>query len=113
LTSKIIFYFGAVPAGRFDLHMDSCVNGEAKVFSRKLNKQVKAYELTAHVKLDSNRDLFIKHALNMNNREIIGAKQIVCTTKYILNRKQKKQFVWHGKIVQRKQPGSGIWRRKE
>jgi hypothetical protein len=43
---------------KFDLHVDSCVNNEADVFSRKSNKGMKVFKHIALVELYSNRGLF-------------------------------------------------------
>jgi hypothetical protein len=45
---------------RFDLHAISCVNKERAVFNRKMGKLVKAFEYTALITLDSNREVFTK-----------------------------------------------------
>jgi hypothetical protein len=61
-----------------------------EVFNRKLMKQMKVYQNTALIKLESNRDLFIKHGLHLNNRgKELPAKKIVSTIKYMVNKKTK------------------------
>jgi hypothetical protein len=70
---------------RFYLHADSCVNKEVEVFNRKLGKLVKAFEYTALIKLDSNREVFTKHGLHMNNKgKELVAKKIMSAIKYML-----------------------------
>jgi hypothetical protein len=62
---------------RFDLYVNSYVNKEVEVLNRKLSKQMKVFENTALKKLDSNRNLYTKHRLHMNNKsERIGCKEI-------------------------------------
>jgi hypothetical protein len=61
-----------------------------EVFNRKLRKQMKVFENTALIKLDSNRDLFTKHGLHLDSKgKELAAKKIVSTIKYILNKKTK------------------------
>jgi hypothetical protein len=68
-----------------------------EVFNRKLRKQMKVFENTTLIKLDSNRDLFTKHGLHMNNKgKELAAKKIVSSIKYKLNKKQKNQFIRPG-----------------
>jgi hypothetical protein len=44
--------------------------------------------------LDSNRDLFTKHGLHLNNKgKELAAKKIVSTVKDMLHKKQNKQFI--------------------
>jgi hypothetical protein len=79
---------------RFDLHVNSYVNKDVEVFNRKLRKQIKFFENTAIIKLDSNGVLFTKHGLHLNNkRKELAAKKIVFTIKFMLNKKTKNQFI--------------------
>jgi hypothetical protein len=76
-----------------------------EVFNRKLRKQMKVFENTALINLDSNlQNLFTKHGLHLNNKgKKMAAKKIVSTIKYMLNKKQKNQFILLGvKIMQKK-----------
>jgi hypothetical protein len=75
---------------RFDLHANSCVNKEIEVFSRKLGKLVKAFEYTALIKLDSNREVFTKHGLHMNKGKELVAKKIMSTIKHMLYKKNRR-----------------------
>jgi hypothetical protein len=40
---------------RFDLYVNSCVNKDVEVFNRQLRKQMKVFENTALIKLDSRK----------------------------------------------------------
>jgi hypothetical protein len=44
------------------------VNKEIEVFNRKLGKLVKAFEYTALIKPGSNREVFPRHGLHINNK---------------------------------------------
>jgi lysophospholipase L1-like esterase len=73
---------------RFDLHANSCVNKEIEVCNRKLGKLVKAFEYTALIKPDSNREVFTKHGLHMNNKgKELVTKKITSAIKHILDKK--------------------------
>jgi hypothetical protein len=72
---------------RYDLYANSCVNKEVEVFNRKLGKLVKAFEYTALIKLDLNRELFTKHGLHMNGKgKELVAKKIMSTMKHMLHK---------------------------
>jgi hypothetical protein len=72
---------------RYDLHANSCVNKKVEVFNRKFGKLVKAFEYTALIKLDLNRELFTKHGLHMNGeRKKLVAKKIMTTIKHMLHK---------------------------
>jgi hypothetical protein len=51
---------------RHDLDVISYVHTEVRVFSRKLQKQMRSFENTVLLDVDQNRDLFTKHGLHMN-----------------------------------------------
>jgi hypothetical protein len=74
-----------------------------KVVNGKLSKEMKTFEHTVVIKLDSNRDLETKHGLHMNNKgKELSAKKIASTTKRMPNTKNKKQknhSVLPGKIM--------------
>ena len=53
---------------RYDLDPSSCVNNEVKVFNRKLRKYLKLYTNVSMIDIDTNRELFTKHGLHMNNK---------------------------------------------
>lgn len=73
---------------RFDLHVNSCVNKEVEVFNRRLSKQMKILDHPALLQIDSNRELFTKHGLHMNDKgRELAAKKIASTIKYILQDK--------------------------
>jgi hypothetical protein len=74
---------------RFDFHIDSCVNKEVEVLNRKLGNLMKAFEHTALVTVDTDRELHTKqHGLHLNDKgkELIG-RRIIPTTKH---KKKKK-----------------------
>ena len=58
---------------QYDLSQTSCVNKEVKVFSRKLCKYLKIYNYTLIVEVDSNRDYYTCHGLQLNKK---GKEQI-------------------------------------
>ena len=58
---------------RHDLDLKSCVNGEVKVYNRKLEKYLKICENARIIAVDSHRELFTRHGLHMNTR---GKEQI-------------------------------------
>jgi hypothetical protein len=57
-----------------------------EVFNRKLRKQMKVFENTAFIKLDSTRDLFsTKHVLHLNDKgKELAETKIVTAIKYML-----------------------------
>jgi hypothetical protein len=65
-----------------------------EIFSRKLSKQIKVFENTSVMKLDSMRNLLTKHRLHTNNKgKETATKTILSTVKYML-KKQKNEFIW-------------------
>jgi len=53
---------------RYDLDPKSCVNNEVKVYKLKLKKHLKVFDNTCVLEVDSNRDLFTRHGLHMNQK---------------------------------------------
>jgi hypothetical protein len=78
---------------RHDLPVDSCVNKEIVTCNRKLGKLVKAFEYTALVKLDINRESYTKHGLHLNHKgkELIARKMIPIIM-HILYKKLRNQL---------------------
>jgi hypothetical protein len=54
---------------RHELPADSCINNEIVACNRKFGKLVKAFEHTALVKLDIDRESYTKHGLHLNDKE--------------------------------------------
>ena len=61
---------------RFDLEAHSCVNHEVNTFNRKLDKHIKNLQHASTVEVTSNRELFTKHGLHLNNK---GKEQMAKT----------------------------------
>ena len=74
---------------RHDLEPKWRVNGEVKVYNRKLKKTFKGIWNTCVIEVDSNTDLFTRHGLHINSKgkEQI-AKKIVKMIKAMLNKKK-------------------------
>jgi hypothetical protein len=74
---------------RDDLHINSCVNKEVKVFNRRLSKLM-IFDHTVLLQIDSNREMFTKHGLHMNDKgKELAAIKIASTMKYIFQEKIK------------------------
>jgi len=74
---------------RYDLAPKSCVNDEVKVYNRKLQKHLKAFDNTCVQEVDTNRDLFTRHGLHMNPKgKEHMAKKIVMAIQGMLNEKK-------------------------
>jgi hypothetical protein len=93
---------------RHDLPADSCVNKEIVTSNRKLGKLVKAFEHTALVKLDIDRESYTKHDLHLNHngKELIARKMIPITM-HILYKKTEEpiSMTWKQKIIKKKLRG--------
>jgi RNase H-fold protein (predicted Holliday junction resolvase) len=73
---------------RYDLEPKLCVNDEVKVYNRKLKKHLKVFGNTCVIEVDSNRDLFTRHGLNMKKGKEQLAKKRVKTIQVMLNEKK-------------------------
>jgi hypothetical protein len=79
---------------RFDLHENSYVNKEIEVLNGKLGKLVKAFEYTALIKPDSNREVFTRHVLYMNNKgKELVVKKITSAIRHILDKRNRRTSV--------------------
>ena len=88
---------------RHDLEPNSCVNEEVIAYNRKLKKQLKIFDNTCIIEVDTDRDLFTRHGLHMNPK---GKEQIACkirnTIKAILKEKKSVPMILNYK----ENPGS-------
>jgi hypothetical protein len=51
---------------RYDLNSNSCVNREGKVFNKKLNKYMKAFEYASTVEVNYSKNHYTRHGFHLN-----------------------------------------------
>lgn len=83
---------------RHSLMESSCVNKEIRSFNRKLMKYVKTFKHTTVLEMD--REFFTPYGLHLNGlwKETIS-NQIVSQICTLLEKRQKSQSVWTGKMT--------------
>ena len=74
------------------------VNDEVKVYNRELKKYLKVFDNTCVLEVDSNRDLFTRHGLHMNQKgKEHMAKKIVMAIQVMLNEKKSDPIMMKNK----------------